>query len=124
MKLPRNNSIPVNNTPELAQWFLERGEDLKGEGFCWIVYSIAALFVQPPLAILSIPIGVTIGIWTRRTGKRYVEMGEAMNEAAGRENYMRPTGMPSNRFLRGWANGPDTRFYPVMDHPPVQPVWA
>ena len=89
-----------------------------------ITAGIAALFVLPPLAILSIPIGVPIGIWTRRTGKRYVEMGEAMNEAAGRENYMRHTGMPSNRFLRGWANGPDTRFYPVMDHPPVQPVWA
>lgn len=124
MKIPRDTTVPVNNTPELAQWFLERGEDLKGEGFCWIVYSIAALFVLPPLAILSIPIGIPIGISTRRKGKKYIQIGEEMNEAAGRENYTRPQGMPTNNFMRGWSNGPNTRFYPVPDHPPVEPVWA
>lgn len=107
--------IPQNNVPELAQWYLERGEREKMH----LYYGILAFLVP-----LFAPIVIPLVIAEYRAGSKKVKIGEAMNAAAGRENYMRPYGFSGNTFHRPSEPVPDVRYDPVPATPPVEPIWA
>lgn len=106
--------IPRNNTPELAQWYLERGWHEKEAGI-WL--SGGFLFV--PILWILIPFSIIYSL----DGRKKIKIGKAMNEAAGRENYTRPVGIPTNNFQRGMSAGPNTRYYPPSNEPPIEPIW-
>lgn len=107
--------IPLNNSPELAQWYLERGFDQKTSGL-WFT----AVFLVVPICWILVP----FSIWHYIEGRRKVKLGKAMNKAANRENYTPPRGIPTNNFQRGMNGGPGARYFPVSDEPPVEPIWA
>jgi hypothetical protein len=143
--------IPKNNTPELAQWYIERGKDQSMNGGMWLFVAIpvglllmaigVASFVSPIvggvknvasgifavfLGVTCLPVGyfmIAASFGTYTEGRRKVEIGKEMNRVAGRSNYVRPHGMAPNEFHRGWSSGPDTRFGPVPETPPVKPLW-
>lgn len=140
--------IPLNNSPELAQWYLERGKEQSSNGTAWLMFigpigviaiGIGVMLILSPIfwpkgavggvliGVIAVIFGVAIirgGLTTRGDGRRKVAIGEAMNEVAGRKNYVRPRGYAGTQFMRGWDNGPDTRFFPVRDYPPVRPHWS
>lgn len=107
-------NFPQNNTPELAQWYLERGRDQKANGWVWI------WFIVLPICL---PFAIIYSALESREGKKKIAIGEAMNEAAGRENYVRPKGVPTNHFQRGYSAGRNSRYFPVSNTPPVEPIW-
>ena len=103
------------NSPQLAQWYIERGEDEKT--FAWSTL-IALLVCVPPVAILWIP----FAIWKSRQGKKKIAIGEAMNEEAGRPNIQRPLSAPQGvvpQFTSRPMPPANARFQPVPLHPPV-----
>ena len=113
--------IPVNNTPELAQWYLEKGREKSSGGWVGNLLMLLVTPIFPPMPLVLL--FEAIFVWPK--GRKMRQIGEAMNEAAGRENYMRPRGFRSTRFMPGReAKGPNGRYGRVEDHPPVEPVWA
>jgi hypothetical protein len=113
--------VPVNNSPELAQWYLEKGREREHSwGFTLCVLLLTPIFPPAPLWVIYQL------VWGQPQARKMRHTGEAMNEAAGRENYVRPRGYAGTRFMRGWEAPPGSnpRYGRVETYPPVEPIWA
>lgn len=96
---------------ELAQWNLESGSQDK-----WTLYYWFALLVPPitPIGLLLTPVFA----WKWWQGHKKVKAGKAMNAAANRPDYVRPTAVDT--IFLPYSNRPDARHTPVSPWPPTQ----